>query len=261
MSEKSQTMAEVSAFDRAWPFSLRRPALFSLPMAVLILVVGFLVLTPLFLMILNSFQTARPGQPIVWGLEGWVKAFNTPGILKAMGNTFTLALARQSISLVVGSFFAWLLARTDIPMKGMLEFFFWLSFFLPALPETMGWILLLDPKYGVLNQGLVNVGIVSQPIFNIYSFWGIVWAHMGGTISVKVMLLAPAFRNLDAAFEEASNFRRERLAHFFSHRDSGDDAGDPGNDDTRHHPFAGSFRDRASARHAYRASGLFDQNS
>jgi iron(III) transport system permease protein len=204
MSEKSQTMAEVSAFDRAWPFSLRRPALFSLPMAVLILVVGFLVLTPLFLMILNSFQTARPGQPIVWGLEGWVKAFNTPGILKAMGNTFTLALARQSISLVVGSFFAWLLARTDIPMKGMLEFFFWLSFFLPALPETMGWILLLDPKYGVLNQGLVNVGIVSQPIFNIYSFWGIVWAHMGGTISVKVMLLAPAFRNLDAAFEEAS---------------------------------------------------------
>lgn len=204
MSEKSQTMAEVSPFDRGWIFSWRRPTLFSLPMVVLILVVGFLVLTPLFLMILNSFQTARPGQPIVWGLEGWVKAFNTPGILRAMSNTFTLALARQSIALVVGSFFAWLIARTDIPMKGMLEFFFWLSFFLPALPEAMGWILLLDPKYGVLNQGLLSLGIVSQPIFNIYSFWGIVWAHLGGTISVKVMLLAPAFRNLDAAFEEAS---------------------------------------------------------
>src|SRR6185369_12229413 len=54
------------------------------------------------------------------------------------------------------------------------------------------------------NQGLMSLGIFSQPIFNIYSFWGIVWAHMGGTISVKVMLLAPAFRNLDAAFEEAS---------------------------------------------------------
>lgn len=204
MSEKSQTMAEVSAFDRGWIFSGRRPTLISLPMVVLILVVGFLVLTPLFLMILNSFQTARPGQPIVWGIEGWIKAFTTPGILKAMGNTFTLALARQSIALVVGSFFAWLIARTDIPMKGMLEFFFWLSFFLPALPETMGWILLLDPKYGVLNQGLMSLGIFSQPIFNIYSFWGIVWAHLGGTISVKVMLLAPAFRNLDAAFEEAS---------------------------------------------------------
>ena len=170
----------------------------------LILIVGFLVLTPLFLMILNSFQTARPGQPIIWGIDGWIKAFTTPGIVKAMTNTVTLALTRQSIALLIGAFFAWLIARTDIPMKGLLEFFFWLSFFLPALPETMGWILLLDPKYGLMNQGLISLGILSQPIFNIYSFWGIVWAHMGGTVSVKVMLLAPAFRNLDAVLEEAS---------------------------------------------------------
>lgn len=204
MSDKSQVMEPVASFERSG-FSPRRSlSLPSLPMIGLLLVVGFLVLTPLFLMILNSFQTARPGQPIVWGVEGWVKAFTTPGILKAMTNTFTLAIARQSIALIVGSFFAWLIARTDIPMKGMLEFFFWLSFFLPALPETMGWILFLDPKYGLLNQALINLGLVSQPLFNIYSFWGIVWAHMGGTIAVKVMLLAPAFRNLDAALEEAS---------------------------------------------------------
>ena len=147
----------------------------------MLVVVGFLVLTPLFLMILNSFQTARPGQAIVWGLEGWVKAFTTPGIVKAMTNTFTLAITRQAIALLIGAFFAWLIARTDIPMKGTLEFFFWLSFFLPALPETMGWILLLDPKYGLLNQGLIGLGVISQPLFNIYSFWGIVWAHLGGT--------------------------------------------------------------------------------
>src|SRR5258705_1216704 len=204
MSEKSQTLSQVGTFERGSFFSWRKLSLPSLPMIGLLLVVGFLVLTPLFLMILNSFQTARPGQPIVWGMEGWVKALNTPGILKGIGNTFTLAITRQTIALFVGSFFAWLIGRSDIPMKGMLEFFFWLSFFLPALPETMGWILLLDPKYGLLNQGLMSLGVISNPLFNIYSFWGIVWAHMGGTISVKVMLLAPAFRNLDAALEEAS---------------------------------------------------------
>ena len=204
MSEKSQTLPQVAAMGRAPFLSRRSLAVPSLPMVLLLLVVGFLVVTPLFLMILNSFQTARPGQPIVWGLEGWVKAFNTPGIVKAMTNTFTLAITRQSIALVVGCFFAWLIARTDIPMKGVLEFFFWLSFFLPPLPEAMGWILLLDPKYGLLNQALLATGIIGQPLFNIYSFWGIVWAHVGGTISVKVMLLVPAFRNLDAALEEAS---------------------------------------------------------
>jgi iron(III) transport system permease protein len=217
MSEKSQLMDRAVTFDRSSVFSFRSLRLPSLPIVILIVVVAFLVLTPLFLMILNSFQTARPGQPIVWGMEGWVKAFSTPGIVKAMTNTFTLAITRQAIALLIGAFFAWLVARTDIPMKGTLEFFFWLSFFLPALPETMGWILLLDPKYGLLNQGLISLGVVSQPLFNIYSFWGIVWAHMGGTVSVKVMLLAPAFRNLDAAFEEASKISGASGRHTFFH--------------------------------------------
>ena len=41
--------------------------------------------------------------------------------------------------------------------------------------------------------------------FNIYSFWGIVWVHViTGSLTVKVILLTPAFRNMNAAFEEAS---------------------------------------------------------
>jgi iron(III) transport system permease protein len=203
MKDKSQALEPV-IFGRPAP----RPALhWRLPspgMMALIGAVAFLVLTPLALMILNSFQIARPGQPIVWGLEGWVTAFTSPGIVSAMTNTFSLAITRQAIALLIGAFFAWLIARTDLPMKGTLEFFFWLSFFLPALPETMGWILLFDPKYGLMNQALIDIGVMSQPIFNIYSFWGIIWAHMGGSVSVKVMLLAPAFRNLDAVLEEAS---------------------------------------------------------
>jgi len=204
MSEKSESLERPMGYAVAAAFPRRKLQAPPLMIIILIVIVGFLVLTPLFLMILNSFQTARPGQPIVWGIDGWIKAFTTPGIVKAMTNTVTLAVTRQAIALLVGAFFAWLIARTDIPMKGTLEFFFWLSFFLPALPETMGWILLLDPKYGLMNQGLMSLGVIGQPLFNIYSFWGIVWAHMGGTVSVKVMLLAPAFRNLDAVLEEAS---------------------------------------------------------
>jgi len=217
MNEKSQTLNGTLTFEKLSVPRLRSFRMPSLPMAGLLLVVGFLVLTPLALMILNSFQIARPGQPIVWGLEGWVKAFTTPGIVKAITNTFTLAITRQAIALVLGCFFAWLIARTDIPMKGFLEFFFWLSFFLPALPEAMGWILLLDPKYGLLNQGLMSLGVVSQPLFNIYSFWGIIWAHLGGSVSVKVMLLTPACRNLDAALEESSRISGASGWHTFFH--------------------------------------------
>src|SRR3970040_2483330 len=126
MNGKSQTLNGAVTFEKLSLPIFRNFRMPSLMMAGLLLVVGFLVLTPLVLMILNSFQTARPGQPIVWGFEGWVKAFTTPGIVKAMTNTFTLAITRQSIALAIGCFFAWLIARPDLPMKGLLEFFFWL---------------------------------------------------------------------------------------------------------------------------------------
>jgi iron(III) transport system permease protein len=174
-------------------------------MSLLLGLVAFLVLTPLLLMILNSFQVSQPGEPVVYGLKGWQEVVTSAGMLAPIYNTFSLAITRQIIALVLGIFLAWLLARTDIPMRGGLEFMFWLSFFLPVLPVTMGWILLLDPNYGLLNQWLLKLPFIHEPPFNIYSFWGIIWAHLTATtLGIKVMLLTPAFRNMDAVLEESS---------------------------------------------------------
>jgi iron(III) transport system permease protein len=172
--------------------------------AVLFAVVAFLVLTPLLLLLLGSFQLARPGEVPVYGLDGWRRAFSDPSILEALWNTVSLAVVRQSIALVVGVLLAWLIARTDLPWKKLLEFMFWISFFLPPLPVALGWILLLDGKFGLLNQWLQALPFVGGPIFNIYSYWGIVWVHMTTSLGVKVLLLAPAFRNLDASLEESA---------------------------------------------------------
>jgi iron(III) transport system permease protein len=66
--------------------------------------------------------------------------------------------------------------------------------------------LLLDPTYGLINNWLSVLPFIKAPLFDIYSFWGIVWVHLSAsTIAIKVMLLTPAFRNLDAALEEASH--------------------------------------------------------
>ncbi len=176
----------------------------TLLIALLFGVVAFLVLTPLILMLLNSFQLGRPGEPTVYGLEGWRQAFNDPSMLSALWNTVSLAVTRQAIALVVGVMLAWLIARTDLPGKNGLEFTFWVSFFLPSLPVALGWILLLDDKFGLLNRWLQALPFIENAVFNVYSFWGIVWVHMTTTLGVKVLLLAPAFRNLDATLEESS---------------------------------------------------------
>ena len=168
-------------------------------------VVGFTLLYPLFLLLRNSFQVAQPNQEVAFGLANWVTALTEPGMVAAILNTARLTLVLQLISFPVAIFIVWLLARTDLPGRDWIDFFFWIAFFAPSLPITLGWILLLDPDFGLVNQTLAAFLSLEQGPFNIYSFWGIVWVHLATrSVVVKVILLTPFLRNLDSSFEEAS---------------------------------------------------------
>ena len=164
-----------------------------------------MVLYPVVTVLLGSFQGTGTGEESTFTLDAWRLAYSDPVMLSSIWNTLTVTLARQAIAIPVAVLLAWILARTDIPGANWLEFLFWLGYFLPTLPVTMGWILLMDPEYGLLNQWLRMLPFVDKSPFNIYSFWGIVWTHLTtSTIAVEVMLFTPAFRNMDASLEEAS---------------------------------------------------------
>jgi iron(III) transport system permease protein len=173
----------------------------------LTLLVGLLILIlayPLALLFVKSFVISRPGQPTVWAINGWVEAFTDVNLAIAIGNTFYLAFVRVNITSVLAIFFAWVVTRTDTPLKGFIEVALWLGFFLPLLPMTMGWILLLDPYYGLINKFLMKVFALSQPPFDIYSYWGIIWCHLAFSTSVRFLLMTPAFTAMDAALEDAA---------------------------------------------------------
>jgi iron(III) transport system permease protein len=172
---------------------------------VVLAVVAFGVLFPVLLVVLESFQVASPGQPAAYGIDGWRAALSEPGLRAALMNTLTVTLVRQLLSLPLAVVIAWLLARTDLPGRNWIEFAFWAAFFLPTLTVTLSWILLLDPEYGLINTWLARIPLIGTGPFDIYSFWGIVWVHViTGSLTVKVILLTPAFRSMDAALEEAS---------------------------------------------------------
>lgn len=173
----------------------------------LALLVGLLILIlayPLALLFVKSFVISRPGQPTVWAVNGWVEAFTDVNLAIAIGNTFYLAFVRVIITSVLAIFFAWVVTRTDTPLKAFIEVALWLGFFLPLLPMTMGWILLLDPYYGLINKFLMKVFALSQPPFDIYSYWGIIWCHLAFSTSVRFLLMTPAFTAMDAALEDAA---------------------------------------------------------
>lgn len=174
-------------------------------MAALIGFMGFYVLYPLTLIVINSFNTATIAEPEVYGLDAWRKAFAEPGIWRSLWNSVKIGVVLQVVALPTGIFISWLLARTDIMFPNALEFGFWISFFLPGLATTFGWMLMLDPSTGLINSWLRQVPLLSGLNFDIYSFSGIVFVHLvSNGISTKVMLMTPAFRRMDASMEEAS---------------------------------------------------------
>jgi iron(III) transport system permease protein len=167
--------------------------------------VGLLVVYPVLLLLINSFWVGPFGRETHVGVDNWVAAVTEPALVGAIWNTISLAVTRQAISLSLAICVAWLIARTDLPWAQWLEFGFWVAVFLPSLTVLVAWILLFDSFNGIVNQMLRTLPFVTGPVFDIYSWWGIVAAHLlSGTVAVQVMLLAPAFRNLDASLEEAS---------------------------------------------------------
>jgi iron(III) transport system permease protein len=196
---KTETLGS-AAVERSW-----RPHLDggTAIMTLLIGFMGFYVLYPLMLIVLNSFNTATIAEPEVYGLDAWRKAFAEPGIWRSLWNSVKIGIVLQLIALPTGIFTSWLLARTNIYAASFFEFGFWISFILPNLATTFGWMLLLDPSTGLINNWLRNLPFGLN--FDIYSFSGIIWAHlMANGISTKVMLMTPAFRRMDASMEEAS---------------------------------------------------------
>jgi iron(III) transport system permease protein len=192
--------SSVSAPRRAFRLNLQRVVCIGT-----LLLLAIVVLLPIALLVVNTFNTAGPGKDAVYGLKTWREALASPGLWHSLVNTAKVVLTVQGLSLPVAVVVAWLLARTDLPRRRLLEFAYWIPFFLPTLSVTLGWILVLDPQSGLLNLWIRKLSLARESPFNIYSFWGIVFVHLGTfSISMKVMILTPIFRSMDATLEEAA---------------------------------------------------------
>ncbi len=176
-------------------------------MAVVLVVLGFFLIYPVVFLLVNSFNTSPEffGATRTWGLENWRTAWNDGRLFRSLANTLMIWGSVLVISFPTAVLISWTLARTKLPFSHALEFTFWIAYMMPTLATTIGWIMLLDPDFSILNTFLAKLPFIGQSPFNIYSVPGIVWAHlMANGISLKVMLLTPAFRNMDATLEEAA---------------------------------------------------------
>ncbi len=138
---------------------------------------GIVMGLPLLFMLHGSFNIAPPGKEAIYSFQNWIEAFSEPQTLSALWMSFLISSVRILPSVSIAVVVAWLIARTDMPGGTSIEFLCWFAYFVPDFPMVLAWILLLDPHFGFLNTMAKALPFIDGPIFNPYSFWGIVWVH------------------------------------------------------------------------------------
>ena len=190
----------MSSPPRAFADGLRR----NLPALGLLLLLGYLVVVPLALLLVASFKpTGLPLDP-GWSLKSYADVYGDAGFYRLALTTLEFALGCTLGALAVGGSVAWLVERTDMPYKRTARVMIVVPMALPPFLLAMGWALLASPRTGFFTLLLRDLLALAEPPLNIYSVGGMIFVETLALVPSTFLILAPAFRNMDPALEEAA---------------------------------------------------------
>jgi len=166
-----------------------------LSIAILVIVVA----VPVLLIFFNAFWVDGH-----FNVADVIKVLREKDTYQALLNSLILACGVTVTGTVVGTFFAWLVTRTDLPLKGAMKVLFLVPFMLPSFIGALAWKMLLSPRSGYINRFFIEVLGFDGPVFDIYTY--------GGIIAVETMYLFPfvfiqvsgALERMDPTLEESA---------------------------------------------------------
>ncbi|MBI2989204.1 MAG: iron ABC transporter permease [Deltaproteobacteria bacterium] len=169
----------------------------------------FLILVPLIRLLFSSFQRGHPAIPEGWTLQNYVAAYSLPIFYEAFGTTVLISAVGTFITLVIAVLFAWLIERTDMPLRNLAWTLILIPMAIPGVLFALGWALLLAPKTGVINVllrgalDLVGIHLDQGPV-SIYSLGGLIFLDGLRGVSTLFLMVVGAFRMMDPSLEEAA---------------------------------------------------------
>lgn len=165
---------------------------------VVVLVILWLVVVPMGFLLYRTFFT-EDGQ---FTLEGFARAFPpTAQTATLVGNTLWFAIGSAALSIVLGTFFAYLNERTDVPFRRLLTMSALIPLIVPSILYAPAWIFLASPNIGLLNNG-IELFSGLRPL-DIYTIPGMIWVQSLHSAPIAFLLMSAAFRASDPSLEEA----------------------------------------------------------
>jgi iron(III) transport system permease protein len=173
-------------------------------MIAVLLVTAYLVLPPLYSVVQTSLFTTRlTGEIDQFTLQYYRNLLSELRVIGPLLNTLYFSLGTSLLATLLGGSAAWIVTRTDAPLRGLGYFTAFASFGTPFILYTIGWLLLLG-KAGPINSWLKAWLDQSGPVINVYSLLGMIFIESLLWSPFVFLMLAAAFRSMDPSLEEAS---------------------------------------------------------
>ncbi len=169
--------------------------LFGLSVGVLIVVVA----VPMLLIFFNAFWVDGH-----FNLADVLKVLRQRETYKALLNSLVLSAGVTVTGTIVGTFFAWLVTRTDLPFKKTMKLLFLVPFMLPAFIGALAWKMLLSPRAGYINRFFIDVLGFDGPIFDIYTYAGIILVETMYLFPFVFIQVSGALERMDPTLEESA---------------------------------------------------------
>ena len=189
----------------AVPAGDRRPRLNgqAIVTVVLLLVVGFLVLLPMVFLVEESLNVGDPMAfpPQEYGLANYLAILEED--VRVLWNTVIIAVLATIMAVAIGFALAWILTRTNVPGRHLLERLMELPYYMTPLVGALAWSVIAGPKSGFLNQLWRAVG-GGGDLFDIYTHFGIAWVMALFEGTVAFVMIAAAMKSMDPALEESA---------------------------------------------------------
>lgn len=189
-------------------FSLGLASRFDVATLVMILVsviTAYLVLPPLYSVVQTSlFTTKLTGEIDQFTLRYYEDLVRELQIIGPFLNTFYFSIGSALLATALGGSIAWIVVRTDSPLRGLGYFTAFASFGTPFILYTIGWLLLLG-RAGPVNYWLKILLDHPGPVINVYSMFGMILIESLLWSPFVFLMLAAAFRSMDPSLEEASS--------------------------------------------------------
>ena len=164
-----------------------------------------LVLVPIGFMFVGSVLSgglADPETRLTWDKLGAVYA-SLP-YLRTVASTLAISVLVGGVATVAGVMLAWLVARTDLPAKGVMETCIIAPLFLSPFVGAIAWLILASPKAGLINVIAQSDFGATGPLLNVATPAGIVAIMALYFVPYAYLTVASSLRNIDPAMEEAS---------------------------------------------------------